>query len=407
MTFTEEQSHEIQRFVDAILKSADNGTMINLVFSGGNAPDHTKIKGKLCLIRGTRMLQLEHIYSEGRVAQENVALTSVNNTVKAYFGDAFRRVDLNDAGGAASLMMSKKGKVTAVVPGSLMTSFQTALRTDIMAAFGQNNREKNRLLRGNEPFLVALGISDKNGRVHDKKQSKFRQICRFSEIVMEEVRHLPSEGVLRVADLCCGKSYLSFAVYHCLTAIAGREVQMICMDLKQSVMDFCADIAKKLHYDGMRFLCGNIAEYKPDAPPDMVLSLHACDTATDIVLSYATALRAAVILSTPCCQRQLSKDLDCAPLSFLADRPVLRRKFCDAATDALRLLFLESEGYRADALEFIDPEDTPKNVMLRATRKKQYNYASKAAQEKREEYRAAYRFLTGTDPVLFRDTQKR
>lgn len=407
MIFTEEQAVSLRQFTDIAEKSAQAGSLVNLVFSGSICDTHLKTKGVLRLIRGSRMLQLEHIYTEGRVAQENISLENIAETVGRLFGDSFRRVDLNDAAGAASLMMSKKGKVTAVVPGSLKKSLDSAVKSGILAAmdtFGGNDRTKKHLLTGTEPFLQVLGISDKNGRVHDKRQAKFRQICRFSELVMEQTAHLPKNGTLQIADLCCGKSYLSFAVYHCLTVLAGREVRMVCMDLKQSVMDFCADAAKKLGYTGMQFICGDIADYQPDRPPDMVISLHACDVATDIVLDFAASWQSAVILSTPCCQRQLSRDLSCEPLRFIGDRPILRRKFCDAATDALRLLRLECMGYTADALEFIDPEDTPKNVMLRAVRQKRFSPDGSRVREKRAEYLAAYRFLTGTEPVAFPDT---
>jgi hypothetical protein len=135
----------------------------------------------------------------------------------------------------------------------------------------------------------------------------------------------------------------------------------------------------------------------------MVISLHACDVATDIVLDFASQWRASVILSTPCCQRELSTKLSCQPLDFIAKRPILRRKLCETATDALRLLRLECMGYQADALEFIDPEDTPKNVMLRAYRKKTYSPNAQNIKKKREEYAAVYRFLCGEDSAPFPD----
>ncbi len=402
--FTEEQLLPIRRFCETALQSAESGTLQNLVFSSSSDAELLKIKGTMRVIRGNRMLQLESFFSEGRVAQENIPFAQIPEKVQAYFETPFRRADLNDRAGTASLLISKKGKVTAVIPGALKNALAETAATGIVAAmesFGGNNREKKRLLTGEEPFLIALGISDNNGRVHDKRQAKFRQICRFSELVMEQLAHLPKEGTLEIADLCCGKSYLSFAVYHCLTRIAGREVRMVCMDLKKSVMDFCAGIAGQLGYDDMEFLCGDIADYHPVRPPDMVISLHACDTATDIVLDFAAKWHSAVILSTPCCQRELSRNLSCSTLSFIADKPVLRRKFCDAATDALRLARLECMGYTADALEFIDPEDTPKNVMLRAVRRKNVSLTSSAVTEKRAQYRAAYRFLTDIDPVPF------
>ena len=396
----------IRRFSDYVCKSAEAGTLVNLVFSSTTSKELLKIKGVIKVIGGTRVLQTEFFRSEGRVSQENISFEEVSSVIERYFGDTFRRIDWNDKNGSASLMMSKKGKITAVIPGQLCRELDTAVSQGVMTslqAFQRNDRVKNRVLQGNEPFLIALGISDASGRVHDKRQAKVRQICRFSELVLEAAEHLPQKGTLHIADLCCGKSYLSFAVYHVLKFVAHRDVDMICIDLKQSVIDYCADCARKMGFDGMRFMCSDIGAYTPERPPDMVISLHACDVATDIVLDFAAKWRAAVILSTPCCQRELSTKLNCESLDFIAKRPILRRKFCDAATDALRLLRLECMGYQADALEFIDPEDTPKNIMLRAYRKKAYTPDSRTIQKKREEYTAIYRFLCGGNHTPFPD----
>lgn len=396
----------IRRFSEYVCKAAEAGTLVNLVFSGASTKELLKIKGVIKVISGARVLQMEFFRSEGRVSQENVSFDAIPHTVDRYFGEMFRRVDWNDKNGSASLMISKKGKITAVLPGSLckaLDSSTTQSIADSLKTFQKNNRVKKHVLTGDEPFLIALGISDASGRVHDKRQAKFRQICRFSELVLEALEHLPQTGTLHIADLCCGKSYLSFAVYHVLNHVAHRDVDMICIDLKQSVIDYCAECAAKMGFDGMHFLCSDIGAYTPTQPPDMVISLHACDVATDIVLDFASQWRAAVILSTPCCQRELSTKLHCDSLDFIAKRPILRRKFCDAATDALRLLRLECMGYQADALEFIDPEDTPKNIMLRAYRKNSYSPNAQNIKKKREEYAAVYRFLCGEDCVPFPD----
>lgn len=203
-------------------------------------------------------------------------------------------------------------------------------------------KEKNYILDGSEDFLIHLGISDKSGRVHDKKQAKFRQINRFLEHVGDMMKHLPKDGVLRVADLCCGKSYLSFAVCYYLTRVLHREIIIDCVDLKESVMDFCRDIAEKCGFSEMTFTAGDVSKYSPDTAPDLVISLHACDTATDIVLERAAVLGASAVLATPCCHRSLSRALDCGELDFIARNSVLKSKFCDAATDALRILRLEA-----------------------------------------------------------------
>ena len=394
----------IVSFAARALQSADGGTMQNIVFSSSTGGEIKKIKGTLRLIGGNRMIQLEESRTEGRVFQRNLPPDQLEAEITRLFPAAFSRVDLNDKNGSASLMASKKGKITAVIHASLKNALDSAVLADMSTAierFAGNDRVKKRVLSGSEPFLQALGISDANGRVHDKRQAKFRQISRFSELVLEALPHMPADGPLYIADLCCGKSYLSFAVYHVLHEIAGRDVQMICMDLKQSVMDYCAETAAKLGYSGMRFICGDIASFVPERAPDMVISLHACDTATDIVLDFAMRHRAAVILSTPCCQRELSRKLECETLAFLADRPALRRKFCDAATDALRLSRLECMGYTADALEFIDPEDTPKNIMLRAYRQRTFSPDSARIRKLRERYITDYRFLCAEDPAAF------
>jgi len=162
-------------------------------------------------------------------------------------------------------------------------------------------------------------------------------------------------------------------------------------------MDYCSEIAKKSHMDGMEFICMNIDDFVPTKSPDLVISLHACDTATDIVLNFASKHRADAILSTPCCHHQMNREIDCPTLSFISDIPILRQKLCDAATDAIRLMKLEAEGYKTDATELIDPEDTPKNVMLRAYRRKGFKSDSAEAVRKADDYRAAYRFMYGKD----------
>lgn len=394
------EAGKLEQFAAAAQRSARSGNLINVVFHAPASGDVLKARGELRTIAGKRVLQMEKSYTEGRVAQENIPLDQIAVVLCSAY-TAFRRADLNDKNGAASYMTSSKGKATTLLKGSLKDASYGAADAPVEeeeTAPG-NDKAKNRLLTGAEPFLQILDVADKNGRVRDKRQAKFRQICRFTEYVKEAAETLPGAGKggkLYVCDLCCGKSYLSFAAYYCLSTLMGFDVTMTCVDLKKSVIDFCADAAKQCGFDGMTFLCMDINDFAPERTPDMVVSLHACDTATDAVLDFAARNRAEIILSTPCCHHALKKTLDCAPLDFIARRPVLKQKLCDAATDALRLLKLEAEGYRVDATEFIDPEDTPKNVMLRARRRKNFSDGERA--EKTEEYRAAYRFLCGRSP---------
>jgi len=173
---------------------------------------------------------------------------------------------------------------------------------------------------------------------------------------------------------------------------------MVCIDLKQSVIDDCAAVANKLGYNGMHFICADISKYVPENKPDLVVSLHACDTATDVVLDFAAKWRADVILSTPCCHHELNRTMKCSDLDFIAEHSILKQKFCDAATDSLRLLRLNASGYSTDAIELIDPEETPKNVLIRAVRRKNFDFKSKEATALRDRYERAYRYLTGAEP---------
>ena len=379
-------------FAALIRRSVEAGTLWNVTFHSprsGSAPDGgLKVRGETREIGGRRVLQLETSLTEGRVTQRNADPDGILLCVSE-LTDAYRRADLTDAGGNASLMISKKGAVTLLQKGRIGEAGGEPV------SVRGNNREKRRLLDGTEPFLIPLGIADRTGRIHDRMQSKFRQIARFAEYVADAEKRIGGDGELYVCDLCCGKSYLSFAAYHVLTEICGRRVKMTCVDLKDSVMAYCRGVAEEAGFGGMEFLAMNIGDFRPARDPDLVISLHACDTATDLVLDFAAEHRAGMILSTPCCQRELNRAMDCPELGFIADVPILRQKLASAATDALRLLKLEAEGYRCDATELIDPEDTPKNVMLRAQLDPSFDPDSPDALRKRAKFEETAAFLFG------------
>ncbi|MBQ4607749.1 MAG: SAM-dependent methyltransferase [Clostridia bacterium] len=395
-------SAEASRFAGLVLTAARTGRLKSCTLYKPAEKELIKAKAGVKKVGGVPVLQLERFWTEGRLTHENIPLEKIPDVLPGYLGTSFRQADLLTQDGSASLMISAKGKVTLLVKGELKRP-ETLTDTGTKPV-SENNRAKNRLLTGEEDFLRHLGVSDENGRVHDKRQSKFRQICRFVEYIREAAESLPKEGKLYVADLCCGKSYLSFAAYHTLTAILGREVDMVCVDLKESVIRECAEIAAGLRYDGMHFLCQNIFDYQPEIPPHLVISLHACDTATDAVLEVAMRNRAWVVLSTPCCHHDMNNRLHCPAVDFIGERPLLRQKFCDAATDALRLLRLEAMGYKTDATELIDPEETPKNIMLRAWKKNGWKQESPEAVQKWERYRDTYRFLYGEEPPALPET---
>ncbi len=357
-------------------------------------------------IRGEVMLQAEtmrtatvaKVAGKGEPVQashENIPLTPEGNTRLAEMLVNFDQVNLMTLAGNAEFRRSKNGKETLLGASPLYASLDKQKDTPPRLPVVGNDKQKNRILTGNEPFLIHLGVSDERGRVHDKKQAKFRQINRFLELIRDVESHLPAEGTLNICDLCCGKSYLSFAVYHYFTAIKQRDVRMVGVDMKADVMEDCNAVARALGMEGLSFVCADVTTFQTDfdTPVHMVISLHACDIATDIVLDKAMEWGVKLILSTPCCHHAMNKALSCPALSFIAEHSMLKQKLCDAATDALRLKRLEASGYDVTALELIDPEETPKNVMLRGIKKYDPNAArcKKAA----EEYKAACAFLTG------------
>ena len=361
-----------------------------------------RVKGETVLQKETlRVADVADTEVNGKkpvqASQENIRPADAAPVLSA-MADEFDQINLLTTAGSCELRRSKSGKETLIGATPIQKALNGAPAGDSAPkkiTVGGNDKVKRRILSGAEPFLMELGVSDASGRIHDKKQAKFRQINRFLELIRDVESHLPAEGVLNVADLCCGKSYLSFAVYHYFTAIKGRSVRMVGVDMKAEVMAECDAIARNLGMEGLSFVCGDVTRYQfPEgAQVHMVISLHACDIATDIVLNKATEWGAKVILSTPCCHHDLNKRLNSPALSFVAEHSMLRQKLCDAATDALRLKKLEASGYDVTALELIDPEETPKNIMLRGIRK--YNPDSSRCQKAAAEYAAAYEFLTG------------
>lgn len=373
------------------LLAARTETLKKLVFSRPVDGDVVRAAGVLCRIGGKVVLQVETLHSDHKATHENLPLDRTTENLLAARFAHFSQVNLLTSGGDAELRRTKKGVEVLLGADKLRRRLEdTSLET---VEIGGNNKEKNRILTGAEPFLVRLGVSDKNGRVYDKKQAKFRQINRFLELIAD-VQHALPEKRIRILDLCCGKSYLSFAVYHYFANVLHYEVSMTGVDLKPDVIAYCGEVAEDLGFDGLEFLCGNVGAYVTDDKPDLVISLHACDTATDMVLERAVTLGAGAILSTPCCHHELNHTLNCPTLDFVARHSMLRQKLCDAATDAMRLLLLESKGYEVAALELIDPDDTPKNVMLRAIL--QAAPSAEKMERAASEYRDVRAFLLGS-----------
>jgi SAM-dependent methyltransferase len=216
------------------------------------------------------------------------------------------------------------------------------------------------------PFLVEIGVMTADGRVKPSMYHKFRQINRYLEFIADVLPELPTDGPVRVVDFGCGKSYLTFALHHLLTAVHRREVEIVGLDRKLDVLRHCAEISTRLHCRGLRFVPGEIHAYQPTEPVHMAVALHACDTATDDALAAAMRWGCRVILAAPCCQHELNRLLPDDVLPGMTGYGLFRERFAAMATDALRARFLEARGWQTQVLEFIDTEHTPKNVLLRA-----------------------------------------
>lgn len=346
---------------DIISQASKKNFLKKAIFSKSNTPDTKRVVATLFSKSGTVYLQLEYFMTDGKALHKNINVDDVNQISEVASG--FAQINVIGDGAEVEYKRSKGNKEIIIGEKKFLSAIESyGKKIEVKA----HNRIKAYTFDGSEPFMYELGIADKNGRIYDKKQAKFRQINRFIEHVADIYKHLPYEGKINVLDLCCGKSYLSFAVYHYLTVTMNRDVDMIGIDLKEDVIEFCGNTAENLGYSGLHFHACNINDFPYASPIHLVVSLHACDIATDIVLTKAIELGSKVILSTPCCQKELLQNISTDAFSFITKYPALKKKLCDALTDALRLERLKANGYDAIALEFTDPDDTPKNILLRA-----------------------------------------
>ena len=276
---------------------------------------------------------------------------------------------------------------------------ETVLRRPPSRAAGPraHDRKKQYLLEEGTPvpFLVELGVMTPEGVVRKSRYDKFRQVNRFLELVDDVVPSLRPEGTLRVVDFGCGKSYLTFAIHHLLTVLRGREVELVGLDLKEDVIAACSALAERSGASGLRFERGDIAGFDAGGDVDLVVSLHACDTATDEALAQAVRWGADAILAVPCCQKEAYRQLDSSLLAPLLRHGLAKERFAALVTDALRAQLLELAGYRTQLVELVALEHTAKNVLIRAVKGKPAGDGVRRAYEE-------LRDSLGLDPALER-----
>jgi len=386
-----------ERIYAAIEAAIANKTLIKAVFSRPRDKGVIRVVVALFEKSGELFVSTDTFTRDGKDVRKNLPVsgTLLKQTAEALTDmgvGGFRQINIICSGLTLEALISDKGKIH-------LSEKRQEIKTAVTVA--AHDKVKKYLLSEGEahPFLIRLGVCGENGRVFDKKQAKFRQINKFLEQIDAIYGDLPREGELCVCDLCCGKSYLTFAAYWYFAIHKGRTVRMYGVDLKSDVITYCSEVAEALGWEGLSFECGDVSRFQPPVRPDLVLSLHACDIATDYVLAGAVRNEATVILSTPCCHHELNGQLSRGgSLGFISKHSMLRQKLADAATDGLRAKMLEIYGYDVTVCELIDPDETPKNLLIRAVkRRKTPSDAQKNAMI--AEYRAATEFL-GVSPKL-------
>ena len=360
-------------FWTILTDSLHAGTCLSLVLSKSRESVE-KLTVRPVLVQGRSCFQFAS-RAAGRETHANLAADAAVSRLRELFGPTFKHCHLftTDADYAARFTRT----------GTLKVKKSSSSGKPAAAA---HDREKNHLLPDGTrcPFLQEIGVMTRAGKVRAARYDKFRQINRFLELVDDVVDSLPAKGRLNVVDFGCGKSYLTFAIYHLLAELRGRDVHIVGLDRDGDVIRDCSGIAERLGYAGLEFRIGNIADCRVDERVDLVVSLHACDTATDDALAKAVGWRAGVILAVPCCQHELSAKVHNEALSSLEQHGILRERFAALATDALRAKALEICGYKTQVVEFVDLEHTSKNLLIRAVRG---NVSPADGQEGVESYR--------------------
>lgn len=344
-----------------------NETLIRVILSNPSSKDGViKICARPMLKNKSLLFQIEE-YTKTQVFHKNLTAGDAGSYLTGKLSSdtssqtaSFKNALVETQSFTANVLLSKKGTIT-------IKKKMNASAKQPKISLSHNRKKKYILEEGIPvPFLIDLGVMTQNGSIVNAHYDKFRQINRFLEYIEDILPSLPTGRELRILDFGCGKSYLTFAIYYYLKVLKGYPVRITGLDLKEDVIRHCNELAVKYGYDKLEFLCGDIAYYDGCSQVDMVVTLHACDTATDYALAKAVDWGAKVILSVPCCQHELNKQMKNDLLSPVLHYGILKERMAALMTDGLRAQILEANGYRTQILEFIDMAHTPKNLLIRA-----------------------------------------
>ena len=362
----QEECKEIKQALDLFL----NESLERILMS--NPTDSGKISRsriRPLLMKGRLVFQAEE--QAGKQAfHRNLDKDEAADYVTGLLEGSFRQAEITSGLGKALILVSKKGKVTVKVK-----RYPESVRIQPAGEPGSpgplsHNRKKHYILEEGipVPFLVDLGVMTKEGRVVNSRYDKYRQINRFLEFIEDILPNLDQDRESTIIDFGCGKSYLTFAMYYYLKELKGYPVRIIGLDLKEDVIEHCSRLGRQYGYEGLSFCHGDIASFEGVEKVDMVVTLHACDLATDYALEKAVNWGARVILSVPCCQHELNGQMENSLLRPVLQYGLIKERMAALYTDAIRAQVLEYRGYRTQILEFIDMEHTPKNILIRAVR---------------------------------------
>ncbi|MGE7674674.1 class I SAM-dependent methyltransferase [Lysinibacillus sp. NPDC094403] len=383
MTFEEMKAHLMERILQQQLVTA------TISQPRMKSNEVKRIKLKPLLLKDAYHIQVEYQF-ERILKHENILLEHFPEKLEAFFND-YRQAHVDFIDEKIQVQLSKKNKV-------IWKSDKSSTPKQVNLA---HNRKKNYLLAEDKPypFLIRLGVQTEEGKIKKQKYDKFKQINRFIEFIDDALTYLPKDRQVRILDFGSGKSYLTFALYHYLKIEKGLDIRVTGLDLKKEVIEECSRIAQDLGYEQLEFLVGDINDYNEESAVDMVVTLHACDVATDMALARAVKWGASVILSVPCCQHELNRQLNTPTLDIMLQHGLVRERFAALATDSIRAEILSLVGYEAQLLEFIDMENTPKNILIRA-----YHTGKKPSSEQRTNYDAFLKLLNAK-PFLANELQ--
>lgn len=342
--------------LDKIIKEVFNNKIVKVVLSNSKETKYKKIDISRC----DDGFQAEK-FTDRQAFHENLKNDQIALFCYSHMDNGFKQLNAWDDTSEYEIKISKKGKVFLSKSKSAST----------VKTKNTNNRQKSYYLEEGTviPPLIDMGIFTKDGKIIKSMYDKYRQINKFIQFI-EEAVDKANLSTINIVDFGCGKSYLTFVVYYYLTYVRGMDVTMTGLDLKEDVINKCQQTAKRYGYEKLSFKVGDVAVYESDKPVDMVITLHACDTATDFAIYHAIRWNTKIIISVPCCQHELNSQIESEDYSILTRYGLLKERTAAIMTDAIRANLLEYSGYKTQILEFIDFTHTPKNLLIRAVKSK-------------------------------------